>query len=520
MHIHNLFNPPSLSLIMEKELEKIIEKFSPLERKIIPLLNLEITEIIEKSKLDKTSLIRTLKFLENKNILKIKRTIKKIIDLGTNGIYYKKTHLPERRLLIAIEESKNPTLEEAKKLSKLSDNEFKVSLGILKNKSFIELKNKRIQLIATKEEITKKTPEEQFLEIIPIELDNLQPEQRQPFEALGKRKEIIEIKDKKTIDFELTDLGKQIAGKEITIDLVEELTPELIGSWKNNKKFRAYDIQSRVPAIYGGKKHFVNQSVEYARRIWLDLGFKEMTSTIIQTSFWNFDALFTAQDHPVREMQDTFFIKNIIGTLPQDKNLIKQIKQAHESGLDKSKGWRYSWDENEAKRVVLRTHTTSLSAQTLASLDIKKDIPAKFFAIGKCFRNETLDWSHGFEFNQTEGIVVDENLNFRHLLGYLKLFFEKMGFEKIRFTPAYFPYTEPSVEINVFHSEKKLWLELGGAGIFRPEVTISLLGKNISVLAWGPGFDRIIMDYYKIKDLREMYENDIEKLRNKKAWIK
>jgi len=177
--------------------------------------------------------------------------------------------------------------------------------------------------------------------------------------------------------------------------------------------------------------------------------------------------------------------------------------------------------EEEAKRLVLRTHTTVLSAQTLSEIKAKNlELPQKFFAIGKCFRNETIDWSHGFEFNQTEGIVVDRNANFRHLLGYLKVFFAKMGFEKVRFRPGYFPYTEPSVEIDVFHPEKKVWLELGGAGIFRPEVTVPLLGEPIPVLAWGPGFDRLLMDYYKIKDLRELYKNNITQLRKMKFWMK
>ena len=97
---------------------------------------------------------------------------------------------------------------------------------------------------------------------------------------------------------------------------------------------------------------------------------------------------------------------------------------------------------------------------------------------------------------------------------------EKMGFEKIKFVPSFFAYTEPSVEIQVWHPERKEWLELGGAGMFRPEVTVPLLGKPIPVLAWGQGFDRIIMDYYKIKDLREMYANDIKILREKPSWIK
>jgi len=181
--------------------------------------------------------------------------------------------------------------------------------------------------------------------------------------------------------------------------------------------------------------------------------------------------------------------------------------------------FRYEWDEEEAKKAVLRTHTTCLSARTIANLK-KEELPVKFFALGKNFRNETVDWNHGFEFNQTEGIVIDRNVNFRHLLGYLKQFFKKMGFEKLRFRPAYFAYTSPSVEIDVWHPVRKEWLELGGAGIFRPEVVIPLLGENIPVLAWGPGFDRILMDYYKINDIRILYKNDISHLRNVKFWTK
>jgi len=364
-----------------------------------------------------------------------------------------------------------------------------------------------------------KTLEEKLIEALPLEFDSLQPEQLYAFQVLQKRKDIIQIEEKTIVSFKLTELGKQIAGREIKLDLIEELTPEIIKNWKKNKKFRSYDITSPVPAIYGGKKHFVSQAGEYARQIWRDLGFKEMTGPKVETSFWVFDALFTPQDHPAREMQDTFFIKNIPGSLPKDKALVKKVKEAHEKGLAGSKGWRYEWTEEEASKILLRTHTTAISARTLAKLD-KKELPAKFFAIGRCFRNETVDWSHGFEFNQTEGIVVDKNANFRNLLGYLKEFFTKMGYEKILFRPSFFAYTEPSVEIAVWHPEKKVWLELGGAGIFRPEVVIPFFGEYIPVLAWGPGFDRSIMMNYNINDLRQVYSNDIEMLRKIKPWLK
>jgi len=501
-----------------KEINEIIEKLSPLEIKVIPFLNKKVSEIIKKSGLDEVSVLRALRFLENREILKINSKEKKMVDLGTNGIYYKKNHLPERRLLSLLETDNHLPLDEARKLSKLSENEFKVSLGVLKGKALIELKDGKISLTASKAELIKSTFEEQLINSLPLEEVSLSPEQMHALDNLKKRKDIVEIKTKSIIEFKLTPIGAQIAGREIKSEFLEEVTTDVIKTWTKSKRFRKYDIQAHVPVIYGGKKHFVNQSIAYAKQIWLDLGFTEMSGAMTETSFWNFDALFTPQDHPAREMQDTFFLKKIESKLP-DPSIVKKVKQAHESGLSGSSGWNYQWHEAEAKKALLRTHTTCLSARTLAMLK-PSDLPAKYFAIGKVFRNETIDWSHAFEFYQTEGIVIDENANLQHLLGYIKEFYKKMGFEKIRFRPSFFAYTEPSVEIEAYHPEKKIWIELGGAGIFRPEVTVPLLGKPIPVLAWGQGFDRIIMDYYKIKDLREMYSNDLKDLRNKKFWIK
>jgi len=503
---------------------KIIESLSPNEKRILPYLKeKDIEQICRQSGLDKTSVLRALEYLSNKNIIILSRSKKKIVEIGVNGALYMKRGLPERRLLNLINEKRILKLEEAQQNTSLSDDEFRASIGVLKKKALIEVKNGKIILTERKEEISKKSLEEKFIEILPLSYNSLTPEQLHAFKSLERRKEIVQIKEEEIIGIHITPLGEEIIRNEKkTGELIEAITPKLIekeSSWRG-KKFRRYDVISSLPAINGGKRHFINQATDYARKVWTQMGFEEMNGNLLQSSFWNFDALFTAQDHPVREMQDTFFISPRIqrGELP-DKKLVKSVKESHEKGMDKSKGWQYDWNEEEARRLVLRTHTTCLSAQTLANLD-KKDIPAKFFAIGKCFRNETVDWSHGFEFNQTEGIVIEKGLNFRNLLGYLKEFFNKMGFEKIRFRPSYFPYTEPSVEIDVFHPEKKIWLELGGAGIFRPEVVIPLLGENITVLAWGPGFDRMIMDYYNIKDLREMYKNDLSQLRKMKFWMK
>lgn len=500
--------------------KKLIESLSPNERKILPHLGEKISEICKKSNLDKTSVIRSLEYLQNKNIVKIIYTKIQTIELDVNGALYLKKGLPERRLLNHLNEERILSLQDAQKKSGLSNDEFKASIGALKKKALIDLKNGKIILNANKSEIVRKTLEEQFLETLPVNYDSLSPEYKLALKSLQSRKQIIEIKEEKKIDIEITPLGKEITKLELNVqDLIEQINPEILkkeSNWKG-KKFRRYDITSPVPEINGGKRHFVNQSKDYAKKIWTEMGFQEMNGNIVQSSFWVFDSLFTAQDHPVREMQDTFFINK--KTELEDKKIVQAVKKTHEKGISESKGWQYSWDEEEAKKLVLRTHTTCLSSKTLANLK-KEDIPTKFFALGKCFRNETVDWSHGFEFYQTEGIVIDKDASFRHLLGYLKQFYKKMGFEKIRFRPGYFPYTEPSVEVDVFNPEKKKWMELGGAGMFRPEITVPLLGENIPVLAWGLGFDRIIMDYYNIKDLRELYKNNLTQLRKTKFWTK
>jgi len=239
----------------------------------------------------------------------------------------------------------------------------------------------------------------------------------------------------------------------------------------------------------------------------VQLGFEEMDGSIIESSFWNFDALFQPQDHPARELADTFYLK---GTAPLPESaLVSKVKRAHECG------WKYPWQESEAQRQVLRTHTTAVSARYLASECQKGTPPRKFFSIGKVFRNEATDFKHLAEFYQVEGILVDEKTNFRQLLGLLRKFYEMLGFPQISFRPSYFPYTEPSLEIAVYFEEKKQWFELGGAGIFRPEVSIPLCGRY-PVLAWGLSLERPLMLLNDISDIRSFYKNNVGWLRSAK----
>lgn len=502
------------------DIKKVVETLHPLERKILPFIskNTGIKEIVKKSGLKEVEVVRAIQWLQNKKIIKLDKEVNELIELGGNGKTYVREGLPEKRFLMIVKKS-SVSLDDIRTKSGLNKDEFSVCLGILKKKASINIRDNKISITKNGEKIlNKKTLEEEFLEKLPLNISSLTDEQKFAFNELKKRKDIIKINKIKTGWVSLISKFSKINQIKIGKNYIESLTPKIIsdGSWRD-KKFRRYDIVINVPKIYPGKRHFVNQAVDYAKRIWLDMGFKEMTGPIIQTSFWNFDSLFVPQDHPAREMQDTYFLEKK-GKLP-DKVLVNKIKKAHEQGVDGSKGWKYKWDAEEAKKLVLRTHTTCLSAQIISKLK-NSDLPAKFFAIGRNYRNETLDWSHLFEFNQTEGIVIDENANFRHLLGYLKQFFKKMGFPKARFRPAFFPYTSNSTEVDVYHPVKKEWIELGGAGIFRPEVVEPLLGKAVPVLAWGLGMERIIMDDYKIKDVRELYGNNIKQLREIKAWLK
>jgi len=504
------------------DLERIKESLSPIERKVLPRIteNVDIDSLVDEE-LDKTTILRAITYLEKKGVVRTESSSKKVVDLGILGVNYFKKELPERVLLNKLSEVSSIPVNEIKNTCSLNENEAKVALGTLRSKALVIVVDGKVKIIANSDEAGKKFLEELLLETLPRDFDSLEPQELLAYDKLRKRKDIVEIVEIKKTVVSLTEEGRQLASVKIDDDLIEQVTPKLIKSqgWKG-KKFRRYDINAPVPRLSGGKRHFVNQATDYAKSVWLEMGFREMTGDYTITGLYNFDALFTAQDHPVREMQDTFYLKDIQGKLPNDKKLVNEIKKSHEGGCDGSKGWSQVWDEDAAKKVLLRTHTTPLSIRTMHNIAKKKEFPAKYFALGKCFRNETVDWSHGFEFNQTEGIVVDENANFRQLLGYLLQFFNKMGYEKVRVRPAYFPYTEPSLEIDVFHPIHQKWVELGGAGMFRPEVTIPVFGTHIPVLAWGPGFDRIIMEFFNITDLRDMYKNDLNKLREIKAWRK
>ena len=505
------------------DIKSIIRKLHPLERSVVPFLGECKTgqELEEKTNLKDVEVVRALQWLGNRKVIELSSEEEEVVDLDVNGRSYLKNGLPERKLLGVLKDS--IPLEQAVQKSGLSREEFNVALGVLKKKAALFItKEKDIVLKlmpAGKAMVKQELPEEEFLASLPKQASAFTKDEKALYNHIKKRKDIVKSVVQKKKTFVLTELGKELVESDLEVEgIIDSLTSQILkdGSWKK-KTFREYDVTINVPKVFGGKKHIVSQAIEYIKKIWIEMGFEEQSGGFVQTSFWDLDALFVPQDHPARQMQDTFYIKDPAqGKLPA---LAKKVKVAHEKGVEGSSGWGGKWSEDVAKKNLLITHDTYLSGKVLAGLD-KEDLPKKTFQIMKVFRNEVLDWKHLFEFYQIGGIVVDEDANFRNLLGYLKQFFRKMGYEDVRLRPAHFPYTEPSCEIEVFHPVKKQWVELGGSGIFRPELVKPLLGKDVPVLAWGLGLERILTDYYEITDLREIYANDLEKIKEWKMFMK
>jgi phenylalanyl-tRNA synthetase alpha chain len=290
---------------------------------------------------------------------------------------------------------------------------------------------------------------------------------------------------------------------------VNALTRDMLltGRWKE-ARFRSYDVSAPAEIPSPAKRHAISRLRQRVGSIFADMGFEEMDGPEIQSAFWNFDALFQPQDHPARELADTFYLKESLA-LPGDSELVSRVRKVHE------KCWGGPWSGEVAQKGVLRTHTTAVSAQYLHSR-CKSSEPKKYFSIGKVYRNEATDYKHLAEFFQVEGIVVWDGATFCDLLGLLREFYRKLGFGKIRFQPSYFPYTEPSLEVSVYFEKKRQWLELGGAGIFRPEVSIPLCDRY-PVLAWGLSLERPLMLMSDMGDIRDFYRGNAGWLRKQKV---
>ena len=455
--------------------------FHDIEKKIILLLkeNPKLTpEKIEKSSgLSPDQVRRGIEWLKLKNLANVEESKQVYLKLGKNGLEANSKGLPERQLINFLKE-KPRNLNEIKNELKFI---FEPAMGIARKNNWIETQHETVSL---------KNPPSEILE-------------EKIISQIGTNKvSINDIDDKKTLeslkkrpDFIIEDIEKSQ-----TISLSENAKSISFDSTSSG----AFDVEADVPKIFVARTHPLKDTINEIREIFVTLGFSEILGNLSQSSFWNFDALFTPQDHPARELQDTFYIDGFFSKKIATPKQIQQVSKTHK------KGWRYLWDINEARKMVLRTHTTCVTIKYLA--DNKPD-EARVFSLGRVFRNEKVSYKHLVEFNQIEGIIVGKDTTLRDLMGIQREFYKRMGLDKVKFWPTFFPYTEPSLQSMVYNERLDKWVELFGMGIFRPEVT-KPLGITKPVLAWGGGIERIAMLKYGVNDVREFYNNDLKWLRS------
>lgn len=355
----------------------------------------------------------------------------------------------------------------------------------------------------------------------------------QQTQTLEDSKTLSDLKRRKLISLQKVISYHISKGPKFAREFVKEetdLTADMLlnGSWKS-AQFKPYNFHAKGAPTPAGAFHPLNKVRQEFRNIFFEMGFEEMpTNRYVETGFWNFDALFVPQQHPARDLQDTFYIADPSHADPPREDPLNDphrpksappassssssstnngkpldyqqywdnIREVHQNGKYGSVGYRYPWSADESLRLVLRTHTTSVSTYVLHKLAANPR-PARFFSIDRVFRNEAVDATHLAEFHQIEGVIADFGLTLGGLIGFMEVFFAKMGIHQLRFKPAYNPYTEPSMEIFGYHSGLGKWVEIGNSGMFRPEMLEPMgLPKDMRVYGWGLSLERPTMIKY------------------------
>lgn len=484
--------------------------------------NCSFEELLAATKQSDSAVTRALATLQDNQLVRVAETDRVLLRLTQEGLDYARIGLPERRIVQAVLQlGGEATLEQAAKRANIPSRLSSVALGWLKSSQWCEVSSQAQKIVLKAAGIPDKTDVERALEVLSskteLSLDEIPQSLHRTIETLKRRQLLISKRQTKRY-IELTPHGWRALEQGITVPTeVSDLTPELITSqrWKS-VSFRRYNIAAPVTSTWPGKKQPYRHFLDKLKAKLVALGFREMTGPTVELMFFNCDALFMPQDHPAREIHDLYFVKtDTQGDLGEYKHFIDPVAETHENGWKTgSTGWGYRYSRDEALKLILRSQGTALSARTLVSKDLQ--IPGKYFSIVRCYRPDQVDRTHLTEFNQVEGIVVGADLSLRDLLGVLERFaIDIAGADKVRFRPDYFPFTEPSVELQAF-KEGYGWLEFGGSGIFRPELTLPL-GINVPVLAWGIGVDRLYMMRNGIDDIRMLFAQDLDWMRKQKV---
>ncbi|MBT6647432.1 MAG: phenylalanine--tRNA ligase subunit alpha [Thaumarchaeota archaeon] len=460
--------------------------FHDIEKKILETLqkvpNQTPEQLSKNTELSIDQIRRGIEWLRLKELAIVTESEKITFSLGPNGLDSLKNGLPERKLINMLKDEPK-TFEQIR--SALSGAGFNVAIANAKKNGWIKIEKGNSDSLVSIKEKPIETPEEKLLSFI--------GEKTVSQEEITNSLAMKILLSRPNYITQTSEKLKNISLADAALSLDTSISSS-----------GAIDVEADVSSIFAARTHPLQDTIDEIREIFVNLGFSEIFGSMTQSSFWNFDALFTPQDHPARELQDTFYLENTELKNPATSSQIKNISSSH------SKNWKYDWKLSESQKMVLRTHTTCVTIKYLAE---QKPENARIFSLGRVFRNEKVSYKHLVEFNQIEGIVIGNNTTLRDLMGIQKEFYKKLGLTKIKFWPTFFPYTEPSLQTMVYNEKLGKWIELFGMGIFRPEVT-KPLGIDKPVLAWGGGIERIAMLKYELDDVREFYNNNISWLRS------
>jgi phenylalanyl-tRNA synthetase alpha chain len=512
---------------MSQDIQQLIAGLHPLERKVLAVLKAHPSiwdhVLLQETGLDESRFSMAMGWLLSKEIVSVEdEKTTKYVSLTELGRKYATELIPEKRILTDLKAGKSVTIQGLREQGGMDQLEVSTAIGNLKQHGIVRVgQGGMLELL--KQDLPYDAIMPQFLNEFsrapdPVNYETITLDQKMfleyDLEKLWKTRGIIKYSEKTSKRFSLTALGRDLLQRlpsEAVGEEVSQLTPEMLkdGSWRG-KRFRKFHIDLKPPRIAAGRKHPYRQFLDDVKAKLVSMGFEEMRGPLVESEFWNMDALYMPQFHPARDIHDVYFVKGLAPADDIDPALLERVAVTHEKGgKTGSTGWRYRFDRPRARQPILRSQGTAVSARILAH---QPKIPGKYFSIARCFRYDQVDATHACDFFQIEGIVLDPTITFRTLLGLLKLFATELAkADEVKFLPAYFPFTEPSVELHVRHP-KLGWMELGGAGLFRPEVTTPM-GISVPVIAWGLGLDRMAMVAMGLHDIRDLFAADLEFLR-------
>lgn len=469
-------------------------------------------------------------WLSGKELAKIvKREPHTYFEMTEVGRSFAEKGTPEERIINFLKDNGAHALPQIAQALQIENKDVGSAFGILSKEGILQMDGEKkavytgkelsSRLTVTKEILQKGAKAENGL----LDLASLSKEEQEIMGGLAKKRGAADspfrLLERETVVYTLTkdaeEVCKALEVAGITGEETGALTPKMLatGEWKD-KTFRGYNIAVPPARIIPGRTNPYVSFLESVKDKLVSIGFEEFDGPLVETEFWNSDALFMPQFHAARDIHDVYYVKNPTHAKKIEEPFLSNVAATHRDGGNTgSRGWNYAFDTDFTRRLILRSQGTVLSAHQLAS---KPKIPGKYFGIARCFRYDKVDATHLSDFYQTEGIVLGDEVNLKTLLGFLEMFaVEIAGATEVKYVPGYFPFTEPSVEVHIKHPVLG-WFELGGSGIFRPEVT-KAMGIDCPVLAWGIGIDRMALMALGLNDLRELFSTDIEQVRLRKA---